>query len=83
MFFVGNVASEAPRTNEFAVFEQCTGIDDHVSNRAIFTTQLGLVALQCFSPRQSREDIRDNILICMKFRNVVSDILLVRIPEQA
>src|SRR5882724_1977635 len=74
-FAVGNVPSETSRVNEPVINPQHIGVDQHMPDRAVFSSKPGWIIHECLTFREVLENIRNHILVCVKFRDKMTLIL--------
>ena len=78
----GYVKRDASCMNEPPVFAIYAGAYLHVTDRPVLAPQARLVPVQRFIALQASENIADDLLVDMEFRDTVADIFLTVVTEE-
>ena len=82
-FTLRDVAGEAACMDKLALLPQHVGVEQDMLDRPILADQAGLVVLKLFAGMQAPQDIRNHGLVRVELGNVVPEIFVTGIAEQA
>src|SRR5262245_54841071 len=68
--------------DELSVLPVHARIDEHIAKRSVFAAHASGISLQLFTRCQTFQDVRDDVLIRVKFRDVPANVLLARVTQQ-